>query len=118
MSEGSSQALPTLLGDSILRRLLKRNSSLFSELSWQTAISGQTSAQLHEVIVRLRASLRGRRVVILIGANDCVKGIPASRTRTNIHKCILLLKRLKCSISICEILPIPKLGKLASRINK
>ncbi len=108
------QASPVLLGDSIFRRLLKRNPSVFAKLSWQTAISGQTAAELHRVVVGLREELRGRRVILMIGTNDCLKGQAVERTRAAIHRCVLLLRRLKCEVAICELLPIPKISKEAS----
>lgn len=103
--------LPVLLGDSIFRRLYERNTSLFDSLSGQLCVGGQTIPDLRDKVKAVREQLRERHVIILIGANDILKRVPCENIQLNIRSLIRHLKRLKCRISLCEVLPIPKLGR-------
>lgn len=105
---------PVLLGDSIFCRLFDRNRSLFHPLSRQTSISGQTVKELYDVLVPLRQQLRGRRVILLIGTNDVLRRNTVESIKRAFIPLVRLLRNIKCRITLCEILPIPKLGRSTS----
>lgn len=114
-----SDYLPILLGDSIFRRLLERHRSLFHPLSSRFCVGGQTVQELFESVRDSRSVLKGRKVVVLIGTNDIVSGLSAQLLCKALRDLIRYLKRQGCSVSVCEILPIPKLGTIVSpRINE
>lgn len=99
-----------LLGDSIFKRLLAENPGLFSPLSDKFCVSGQRAADLYALIRGSREELRGRPVIILIGTNDILSNSPLDKFRLLYRSIVRYLRRLKCVITLCELLPIPKLG--------
>lgn len=104
---------PVLLGDSIFRRLFKHNPTLFDDLSDRLCVSGCTVTNLLSLIVDSRQQLKGRKVIVLIGANDIYRKVktPVSTIKSKIVSIVRLLRNLKCAITWCEILPIPRLGR-------
>lgn len=114
--------LPILLGDSIFRRLLERHPSLFDPLSHKFCIGGQRIEKLFEGVRGSRAELKGRKVVILIGTNDILGGTSSKILCKSFRDLFRYLKRLECHIAVCEVLPIPRLGKsvslLVNDVNK
>lgn len=102
---------PVLLGDSLCCRLYARNASIFHPLSSRTCVSGQTVKELYDVVVPLRQQLLGRRVVLLIGTIDVLRRNSLQGILKHFIPLVKLLRRLKCQITLCELLPIPKLGK-------
>lgn len=105
---------PVLLGDSIFRRLLDRNPGLFDPLSYTFCISGQRSSDLLTLLVTHRAQLKGRRVIVLIGANDLSRGQSCEALHSCLLKIVRRLRRLKCVVELSEVLPIPRLGREVS----
>lgn len=105
--------LPILLGDSLCKRLYNRNSNLFSDLSGRFCVSGQRASELLSLIVDSRQHLKGKKVFVLIGTNDLYGKVrtPVSVIKSAVKSIVALLRNLKCSISLCEVPPIPKLGK-------
>lgn len=105
---------PILLGDSIFRRLYERNTAIFHTASSKFCIGGQTVAQLYALIKEHRDILKGRRVFVLIGANDILKSVSVDSVQKSLRSVVRVLRRLKCEIILCELLPIPKFGASAS----
>lgn len=115
--------LPILLGDSILKRLYKRNSSLYHPLSATLCVSGQRTQELTGVVTENRQSLKGKKVIVLIGTNDILRGISFDSLRVLYRSLIRLLRRLSCTIVLCEVLPIPRLkggrgSELLGQLNR
>lgn len=106
--------LPILLGDSQFKRLFRNHSQLFDSLSSDTCIGGDTIRVLHARCKLLRTQLSRRKVVVLIGANDILRGNSSANIRKSFKALVRYLRRLQCIITICEVLPIPKLGRLAT----
>jgi len=112
-----SKSKPVLLGDSILRRLYGRYTDYFNALSSEFCVSGQTVADLIELVKVKREELRGKKVMLMIGTNDIL------RNNTKIRICVQLrslsrrLRRLHCNIVWCEILPIPRLEWQATTLD-
>lgn len=106
--------LPVLFGDSIFRRLLESHKSLFDPLSLRFCISGQRIGNLIGKVRDSRTELMGRSVIVLIGTNDILDRVSVEAISKSIRDLIRYLRRQKCQISICEILPIPRLGNLAT----
>lgn len=106
--------LPILLGDSIFRRLFCQTPLLFNEVSKYTCIGGLRILGLYDKVKQHRHLLADKEVILLIGTNDILKGESIVTVRQSFKVLIRYLKRLKCRISICEVLPIPKFGRLAT----
>lgn len=107
---GLDPSLPVLLGDSIFKRLYASNQKLFCTVSERFCVSGQTVLELLSLVRVFRNQLKGRKVVVLIGTNDVLKGHPSKGICSNIRFVVRLLSNLKCDITLCELLPIPKFG--------
>jgi hypothetical protein len=107
---------PVLLGDSIFRRLYKRDPSLFSDLSDRFCVSGQKAHELLDLISDSRQLLRGKRVIVLIGTNNICGKVktPLESLKVKLKAIVKLLRRVKCTVTLCEVLPIPRLGRLVS----
>lgn len=103
-----------LLGDSIFRRLHTANPGLFDPVSNLFCVGGQTSSALFTLVTVHRALLKGRRVLVLIGTNDLSKGQSCAQLHSCILKLVRLLRRLKCTVELSEVLPIPRLGREVS----
>lgn len=115
--------LPILLGDSILKRLYKRNPNLYHPLSATLCVSGQRTQELTGVVTENRQLLKGKKVIVLIGTNDILKGTSFDSLRVLYRSLIRLLRRLSCTIVLCEVLPIPLLkggrgSLLLSQLNQ
>lgn len=104
----SSRVSPILLGDSIFKRLLAEFSSDFSVLSARTSVSGIRVAELKRVIKDVRLKLSGSTAVLLVGANDVVKGTPLKDLKLQLKSLIRYLVRIKVKLTVLEILPIPR----------
>lgn len=101
---------PILLGDSILKRLFAEYPSLFSPLSGKFCVSGQRTADLYALVRGSREELKGRPVILLIGTNDVLSKFPVDKFRVLYRSIVRYLRRLNCVITLCELLPLPKLG--------
>ena len=106
--------LPVLLGDSIFRRLLERQNDLFSPLSKEFCIGGSKVSTLFGLAIESRHKLKGLKVFVLIGCNDILKNTPYEDFCKDFKRFIKLLRNLKCDIILCEVLPLPLFGRLAS----
>lgn len=112
--------LPILLGDSILRRLLLKHSKLYDPASKLFCVSGQRTSDLIELVRSHRQLLSGRKVFVLIGTNDVTKGTSLSNFKLAYRSLVRYLRRLRCQIVLCELLPIPRyleVGQVVELIN-
>lgn len=107
-------ASPILLGDSILKRLYARNSSVFDALSSTFCVSGQKVSALYSLVRDHRVALKGRKVILLIGTNDILQYTPHQQLTFSLRTLVRYLLRLQCVITLCEIPPVPRLGRKAN----
>jgi len=107
-------ASPLLLGDSIFKRLYAQNRGLFDSLSSKFCVSGQTVSDLYSLVHGQHEVLMGRTVYVLIGANDVLQRTPQQQFMLSLRTLVRYLCRLKCNVHLCEILPIPRLGRKAN----
>lgn len=106
--------LPILIGDSIFRRLLEENKELFNPVSKNTCIGGKKILEVYDLVRQHRLSIIGKDVILMVGTNDLCEKSPLVIIRQSYKVLVRYLKRLKCNITLCEVLPIPKFGQLAT----
>lgn len=99
---------PILLGDSIFRRMFEKYPEKFDPLSAQFCIGGQRVHELKKSVKASRNLLFERRLCLLIGINDLLKGTPYVDIKLQIKSLIKLLAKFGCELTIVEVLPCPK----------
>ena len=112
----TSDDLPCLLGDSILKRLFSEYGSCFSSSSREFCVSGQTIADLKKLIKLKRKDISSNVVVIMIGTNNILRGTPLSILKNPFRSLIRLLTRLHVPIMAFELIPFARFD-LASEQN-
>ena len=109
--------LPILIGDSIFRRLLEENKGLFDPVSKDTCKGGTKILEVYDLVRQHRLSVTGKDVIVLVGTNDLLEKSLLMIIRQAYKVLVRYLKRLKCGITLCEILPLPKFGQLATDLS-
>lgn len=108
---------PILVGDSIFRRLFTEHRELFSPVSLNTCNGGKRILEVYDIVRQHRIPLIGKDVVLMVGTNDLLEKSPLNLVRQSYKVLVRYLKRLRCRLTLCEILPIPKFGQLATDCN-
>lgn len=108
---------PILVGDSIFRRLFAEHRELFSPVSLDTCKGGKRILEVYDIVRQHRIRLIGKDVVLMVGTNDLLEKSSLNLVRQSYRVLVRYLKRLKCRLTLCEILPIPKFGQLATDCN-
>lgn len=107
-------ASPILLGDSIFKRLYAQNSGLFDPLSKTLCVSGQKVSDLYSLVRAHRDALKGRKLYLLIGTNDILQSTSHHQLMLSLRTLLRYLGRQRCEVHLCELPPIPRLGRKAS----
>lgn len=95
-----------LLGDSIFRRLVSSDPSVFHEASCNTCISGLTVSELKKLVKS--QNIESQYVCVLIGINDITK-CPDIKDALLAYKSLVKFLRKRCKyILLCHLLGIAR----------